>query len=559
MLRPTLPLLPFIFGYSLQVVSSDVRIATLAGPSTASPEAWTTADSWIQDRLQNHTACNDNHGVEFCYPARLLDVGQGHCASDVVRLIETLEQLPQGAYMTLSHCWGEMPFLCTTKENLVSIKAGFHVSELAQTFQDAIVVTRRLKVRYLWIDSLCIIQDKQDLSDWNSESVKMESYYSNAFCNLAATASLNGPEGLFRCRDPERLQHMQYAMSGSKSRRAGLYNIFDITLWEKELTQAPLHRRAWVLQERLLARRVLHFGSRQLMWECHEHTAAEFYPHGIKDVSPLVQRAHFKDLDCYSPWNRAELKSDDPRTLTLRIWERIANQYSQFLLTYPSDRVKALDGIARRFKRMLDDECLFGMWKRDMATQLLWRVEGGGLYPPSNSLYTEQRQYAVPTWSWLSADCAIDTGKLSELRQLQPQDILLEVVMPLANLHITAILGQHGLWRVKKAKADNNNIQGYTKKHQLILSQDISIDRYIPGVNEVGDSVPLTCVPVRVYRRGNPSQGMMESLECLLVRPLSGCLDTFQRVGTMEVDGHENIDHFLDPGWDGAQAQMCLV
>lgn len=571
-----------------------MRIATPAEPSTASPEAWTTADSWFQDCLQNHTACNDNHGVEFCYPTRLLDVGHGHCASDVVRLIETVEQLPQGAYITLSHCWGKVPFLCTTKENLLSMKAGLHVSKLSKTFKDAIVVTRRLKVRYLWIDSLCIIQDKQDLSDWNSESVKMESYYSNAFCNLAATASLNGSEGLFRCRDPDRVQHMQYAMPGSRSRQAGLYNIFDITLWEKELTQAPLHRRAWVLQERLLARRVLHFGASQLMWECHEHTAAEIYPHGIKDVSPLVQRAHFKDLDCYSPWNQAELKTDDPRTLTLRIWERIVNQYSQCLLTYPSDRVKALDGIARRFERMLDDECLFGMWKRDMARQLLWRVEGGGLYPPSNSLYTEQRRYAVPTWSWLSTDCAIDTGKPSEIRQLQSQDILLEVIVPLPNLHsdahrglilrccplaVTAILGQHGLWRVKKARADKNNIRGYTKKvrrvlssfirvargrlmqseHQLTLSQDISIDRYIPGVNEVGDSVPLTCVPVRMYRRENPSKSMMESLECLLVRPLTGCLDTFQRVGIMEVDGRENIDHFLGPGWDGARAQMCLV
>ncbi|KAI7302613.1 hypothetical protein KC315_g16041 [Hortaea werneckii] len=457
-----------------------MRIATPAGPSTASPEAWTTASSWIQDCLQNHTACSDNHGVEFCYPTRLLDVGDVDRASDVVCLVETAEQPPQGAYITLSHCWGKMPFLCTTKENLFSMKAGLHVSELAQTFQDAIVVTRRSKVRYLWIDSLCIIQDKQDLSDWNSESVKMESYYSNAFCNLAATASLNGSEGLFRCRDPDRVQHMQYAMPGSRSRQAGLYNIFDITLWEKKLTQAPLHRRAWVLQERLLARRVLHFGASQLMWECHEHTAAEVYPHGIKDVSPLVQRAHFKDLDCYSPWNQAELKTDDPRTLTLRIWERIVNQYSQCLLTYSSDRVKALVGLARRFERMLDDECLFGMWKRDMARQLLWRVEGGGLYPPSNSLYTEQRRYAVPTWSWLSTDCAIDTGKPSEIRQLQSQDILLEVIVPLPNLHsdahrglilrccplaVTAILGQHGLWRVKKARADNNNnIRGYTKK-----------------------------------------------------------------------------------------------
>lgn len=136
-----------------------------AGLSTASPEAWRTADSWIQDCLQNHTACNNNHGVELCYPTRVLDVGHGDRASDVVHLVETNEQPPQGAYIALSHCWGKMPFLCTMKENLVCVKAGLHVSGLAQTFQDAIVVTRRLKVRYLWIDGLCILQDKQDLSD----------------------------------------------------------------------------------------------------------------------------------------------------------------------------------------------------------------------------------------------------------------------------------------------------------------------------------------------------------------------------------------------------------
>lgn len=413
----------------------------------------------------------------------------------------------------------------------------------------------------------------------------MESYYSNTYCDLAATASLGESEGLSRCRDTDRVQHTEYAIPGSRSRRAGLYNVFDIILWEKELTQAPLHRQAWVLQERLLARRVLHFGERQLMWEWHEHAAADIYSSGIKEVSPLVQRAHFKDLDYYPPWNRAELKTDDLRTVTLRIWERIVNQYSQCLLTYPSDRVKALDGIARRFERMLDDECVFGMWKSDMARQFLWRVEGGGLYPPSNLLYTEQRWYAVPSWSWLAADCAIDTGKPSEIRQMQSQDILLEMVMPPANLRgdahrtlilrccplaVTAILGHHGLWRVKEARADKD-IRGHTRKvrrvlssfirvargrpmqsdRQLMLSQGICIDRYISEVNEVGDSIPLTCVPVRPYGEEDGSADVTEYLECLLLSLVVGQNDTFQRVGIRTIDGHENINHFLDSGWDG--------
>ena len=100
--------------------------------------------------------------------------------------------------MTLSHCWGTSRRLMATKETLKDLQGGVAVSSLPETFRDAIVITRRLGIRYLWIDYLCIIQD--DPQDWEREASKMADVYRNSYLTISAAASADSSSGCFPAR-----------------------------------------------------------------------------------------------------------------------------------------------------------------------------------------------------------------------------------------------------------------------------------------------------------------------------------------------------------------------
>jgi hypothetical protein len=84
--------------------------------------------------------------------------------------------------------------------NITSIRSRIIVKELSNTFQHANIACRQLGIDYLWVDSLCIIQDS--VSDWNDESVLMSQIYESSVCNLAATTARDGKDGLVFPRDP---------------------------------------------------------------------------------------------------------------------------------------------------------------------------------------------------------------------------------------------------------------------------------------------------------------------------------------------------------------------
>jgi heterokaryon incompatibility protein (HET) len=171
----------------------------------------------------------------------------------------------KGKYIALSHCWGtdqgQLP-LRTTKDKFKDYKKHIEFSELPQTFQDAVTVAREIDVEYLWIDSLCIIQD--DSGDWEKESQKMEQVFSSAYCTISATSAKNSHEGFLtfpvkeavRIPDEENSQFAVYACIASKS--------FKQAVDEDGL----LNTRGWVLQERALSRRTIHFTGSQIFWEC---------------------------------------------------------------------------------------------------------------------------------------------------------------------------------------------------------------------------------------------------------------------------------------------------
>jgi hypothetical protein len=172
----------------------------------------------------------------------------------------------RGKYIALSHCWGtdqEQQPLQTTKNELEIYQQGIDFNELPKTFKNAVTVAREIKVQYLWIDSLCIIQDKNS-EDWETESQKMEQVFSSAYCTIAATSAKNSHEGFFTIPkkkavtipDGENSQFVVCACTADKSFKQAVDD------------DGLLNTRGWVLQERALSRRTIHFTESQIFWEC---------------------------------------------------------------------------------------------------------------------------------------------------------------------------------------------------------------------------------------------------------------------------------------------------
>lgn len=238
--------------------------------STSSEKSLRKAHDWLNVCLTSHAQCNVRPSNDEWWPSRLIEIVDSNSGFDI-RLLETASSQPSGPYMTLSHSWGTAEFLQLTSQNKEMLKAGFLVDVLPKTFQDAIVVAKALQCRYIWIDSLCIIQNSSD--DWQQEATLMSEVYQHAICNIAATHASDSSKGLFT--DGFEPQPCMIQLARKTSLQSHLKNVGmkakssldtvhfqDSNIWLNSVEKSPLLKRGWVLQERLLARRVLHFAKR---------------------------------------------------------------------------------------------------------------------------------------------------------------------------------------------------------------------------------------------------------------------------------------------------------
>lgn len=243
--------------------------------NTGSRETWDVATRWLHQCRTKHSKCNQAPQANWL-PTRVLDVGTSSKPS--LRLHLANDSSPKSLYITLSHCWGQIEIKRLFKANISEFTEGIDIAELPKTFQDAIAIARRLDVRFLWIDSLCIIQDS--VEDWIQESSSMGNVYKNSLCNIAATAAPDGHTGCFLERNPLLARTCRVRIEGlpGSAPDSHIYDLVRGNIWQNGIDFAPLIQRGWVLQERVLAPRVIHFGKKQLFWECHELVSTYYIP-----------------------------------------------------------------------------------------------------------------------------------------------------------------------------------------------------------------------------------------------------------------------------------------
>lgn len=230
-------------------------------------------NAWLRRCDLSHDCKKHGTVLDHQMPSRFLDIGESD--SGVLRLVRASE-LGGRRYVALSHRWGslsldEKRIYCTTKYNISERSEGFNTSQLPSTFQDAVRVTREIGVRYLWIDSLCIIQYGDNGEDWQREYCRMESVFSEAYCTISAVAATDSKSGfLSRTTDTEYADILVEDSAGKKFHVSD-----DIDDYDRDVGESEISKRAWVMQEAILSRRIIHFTTNQMYWECGEGVQCE--------------------------------------------------------------------------------------------------------------------------------------------------------------------------------------------------------------------------------------------------------------------------------------------
>jgi hypothetical protein len=298
-------------------------------------------------------------------------------------------------YVALSYCWGRSgnPYY-TDRSNLERhISDGIELSSLPQTLRDAIELTRKLGLKYLWIDALCIVQKDRD--DWIHEASSMGTVYARALFTISADASPDTSTGLFLDRST------CHGISATlpwplKDPDDGLGPMTlqitpDFRSFKEEISASPLAGRGWTFQERALSSRIIHFGSELCYWECKEACIGENEEIGKYSVQDGF--FHLKDMLLTSSPLLPEISAAKLHDK----WAWVISQFSSRQLTNGSDAFAALEGVATMFgeKNKLG-KYYCGLWENEFLRHLLWSSDR----TDSNVSHNRPAAYRAPSWSW---------------------------------------------------------------------------------------------------------------------------------------------------------------
>lgn len=396
-------------------------------PDLASGHSVRQIQTWLDECMAFHECCKWNPD---CVPTRLIDVGQD---DQHIRLQET-EHMHQSLrlglrYTALSYCWGDgCSWTVTTSASIRNFTTQIPPVSIPATIMDAIIITRMLKIRYLWVDALCIIQDSP--SDWARECKQMGKIYEKAILVLRAETALDANHGLFprlkyrqtaaielhapRKKKSKKRKHRNFRPNRVKGntvfiREAGTSGSNESEITHGMAVSQPIYTRGWVYQERFFGIRTVVFGSEEIGWECRSCQACECRVNcRMQPVEPI------KALKS-SPSHAATTESTVESTIGLPTyrewfwqWREHLEAFTKLRLTKDTDRLAAISGVASHFLEVRNatapsatpEHYISGLWRSNISAELMWRTWGG------TSL--DHRVEGLPSWSWASVTAPIN-------------------------------------------------------------------------------------------------------------------------------------------------------
>jgi hypothetical protein len=385
--------------------SPNIRVRTTSplNPTPGSHESFSTIYRWIR-RCKKHSCCKDSRNWQR--PARLIDVGDKN--SKDVRIYIINPESPV-EYAALSYCWGNDQESKTIRSRLEQRCKGFPLAELPKTIQDAIITARILKLPFLWVDAICIVQDDQ--ADKEREMAIMDQIYSGALLTIVAARAEKANAGFLQQRDLEECYgtvcRVRYRERVDGEELLGF-------LAEKPLHityDDPIDSRGWTFQERLRSFRTLRLGARQTVWECPYGIEVDGGDDSIRKSS-WSTNAFSESKFTGAPTDRPypyPLSDPDPNHKiqleeALATWQATIQEYSRRFLTKSTDRLPAFAALAKAFGTYLGlgpEQYLAGLWAFDICMQLQWRRPRFAL----EHMLCNKRH--GPTWSWASSEGAV--------------------------------------------------------------------------------------------------------------------------------------------------------
>lgn len=320
---------------------------------------------------------------------------------------------------------------------------------LGTAYREIMDVVRRLGNRYVWIDSLCIVQDSRE--DWRNECSRMGDVYRHGDCNLWKDVDAN----FFSWRDPRKLEQLVVrAVSEEDKCNGGQWVVSNISPIEETMLAdtgagTPLYKHGWVIQEWYMARRILYFGERIITLECCEGSASEAFPlfQPQREVIPL----RIKSL-----LSAHELRTEE---ICMKAWYNIVETYTCSELTVPGDKLPTISAVAKELGWHLQRaakegevvEYVAGLWSTWCWHQLLWRPCGFGDKSPCSN-------YRAPSWSWASMDVEVSMSRADGKLAKKPLvEILDQKTFPLGNDCFQELVGGYvklrgWLWKINQSE-----------------------------------------------------------------------------------------------------------
>ncbi|OCK74277.1 HET-domain-containing protein [Lepidopterella palustris CBS 459.81] len=377
--------------------------------STGSDSSFRLALYWLHECLSKHTGCPRLADTDGYLPSRVIDVGD---ESKGPRLFETTGQqiAPQSRrYVALSHCWGTEQIITTTSENLFQHLEEIPFTALSRTFQHAVTATRKLGFRFIWIDSLCILQDSKE--DWDKESVQMCDIYRKAVFTIASGHAHGGAIGCFVERDG--LLQLPFELPPRLNESVSPPGPLFTPVPRQQIVgiqEPPLYGRSWVLQEQILSPRMLIYEKDMVRWECLSMHGSESSPEGglsryigfMKSVRSGIQPDR-KDFFVHP-----EYEEGDVSLYQHQDWCYAVMDFTHRGMTQAKDRLIAIAGIAEAVQRRTKNAYLAGLWRDQLALGLLWNVPFEREYTATTTnAYTihassRHEDPIAPSWSWAS-------------------------------------------------------------------------------------------------------------------------------------------------------------
>ncbi|KAF5638041.1 hypothetical protein F52700_4745 [Fusarium sp. NRRL 52700] len=413
------------------IIDNDLqgRLAKMHGNNRKSESTFLSEgldQSLQKEETRRLRLCDD---IKFLHQQRHHSRGDALVKEHAARLVEIIDMdrgtklkivpgsVGYSSYAALSYRWGGLDAIWqTTTKNLGMRLTEFSIVELPKTLSDTVQVVRNLGLKWVWIDSLCIVQDDKD--DWAREAVKMASIYQNALVTISADSSQHAKAGLHNEKSSSISNYTDSMKICSKLSTNEESSIFLFPDQETRidrsaaslrdmgdlLSHCALRDRGWTMQERILSPRIIHFASDQLYWEClHGIHESEDKLHWIGRNVNIAKIAHKITSAENEEVKKKELKH------MLRYWyvHLIGGDYSHRSLTFIDDKLLAISGVAKALDSIHSFGYMAGHWCEDddeLVKSLCWKRGGPG---------KKAAKYRAPSWSWASQDSAIDYGHFS--------------------------------------------------------------------------------------------------------------------------------------------------